>query len=66
MRLDSVPRGSRIRVIGDIKVPPGSQCIEKGDELTFHRIDGMYGHCTDKDHNRVYLVAWAEVQIIES
>jgi len=65
MPLYEVPRGSKIRVLRDIKTPPDSLKIEIGDELKFHRIDGMYSHCTNKDGASCYLAGWAQVEIIK-
>jgi hypothetical protein len=63
MKLHEVPPNTRIKVIGDIQTPVASPKICAGDELMFHDIDGMYSRCT-KDGEAVYLVAWAEVEII--
>jgi hypothetical protein len=65
MELYNVPRNSRIRVISDIKVPPGAPEIKAGDELNFRSIDGMYSYCTTDAGQVVHLVAWAEVEIID-
>jgi hypothetical protein len=65
MELHKVPNNSRIRVISDIKVPPGAPEIKAGDELNFRSIDGMYSYCTTDAGQVVHLVAWAEVEIID-
>jgi|TARA_R110000796_G_scaffold7045_2_gene24568 hypothetical protein len=65
MELHNVPRNSRIKVISDIKVPPGAPEIEQGEELNFRSIDGMYSYCTRDNGEVVHLVAWAEVEIIK-
>ena len=65
MELYNVPRNSRIRVVVNDKVPPGAPGIEQGEELNFRSIDGMYSYCTRDNGEVVYLVAWAEVEIIE-
>jgi hypothetical protein len=65
MELYNVPRNSRIKVISDIKVPPGAPQIKAGDELNFRSIDGMYSYCTTDTGEVVHLVAWAEVEIID-
>jgi len=64
MQLHSVPRNSRIKVIVEDKVPPGAPQINEGEELNFHRIDGMYSYCTRDNGEVVHLVAWAEVEVI--
>jgi len=66
LRLYDVPNRTKIRVIGDIKVPPCAPEIKEDDILFFDHIDGMYSYCKDKDGNIVRLVAWAEVEIIET
>ncbi len=65
MELHNVPRNSRIKVISDVKVPPGASEITEGEELNFRSIDGMYSYCTRDNGEVVHLVAWAEVEIIE-
>ena len=65
MKLYDVPRNSKIRVIGDIKVPPAAQNIEEQEVLNFSHVDGMYSYCTNSDNEVVHLVAWAEVEIIK-
>ena len=65
MKLYDVPRGTKIRVLGDIKVPPGSPEIMKGDIIQFGHIDGMYSFCHDQQGNIVHLAAWADVEIIK-
>ena len=65
MELHNAPRNSRIKVISDIKVPPGAPQITEGEELNFRSIDGMYSYCTRDNGEVVHLVAWAEVEIIE-
>ena len=66
MELYNVPRNSRIKVISDIKVPPGAPEIVENDELNFRSIDGMYSYCTRDNGEVVHLVAWAEVEILKS
>ena len=65
MELYNVPRNSRIKVVGDIKVPPASPMVEEGDILNFRNIDGMYSYCTRDNGEVVHLVAWANVEIIK-
>ncbi len=64
MKLYEIPRGSKIRVKSDIKVPPAAPAIEEEQILIFNNIDGMYSHCLDLKGNVVHLVAWAEVEIV--
>jgi hypothetical protein len=77
MRLSDVPRGSKIRVIGDdVVVPPAHRCVSGGDQvgvvtiqqsetLTFHHLDGMYSLCTDSEGKYVHIAAWTEVEVVE-
>lgn len=65
VKLYDVPRNSKIRVIGDIKIPPGAPEIKEGDVLDFKHVDGMYSLCYNKDKQPVHLVAWAEVEVVE-
>lgn len=64
MKLYDVPRNSRIKVIGDVKVPPAAPHIEEQEELNFRSIDGMYSYCTRDNGEVVHLVAWADVEVI--
>lgn len=65
MKLYEVPAGSKIRIIGEDKVPPGGKEAKAGVVYKFFNIDGMYSYCTDGNGNVVHLVAWAEVEIVE-
>ena len=65
MKLYEVPRNSRIKVLSDIKVPPGAKAIKSKDELNFSHVDGMYSFCTNDDGEVIHLVAWAEVEVIK-
>lgn len=64
MELHKVPNNTRIRVIGEVKVPPSSPAINVGDELNFHHLDGMYSYCTTDEGQVVHLVAWADVEVV--
>lgn len=65
MKLYDVPRNSKIVVMGNIKTPPASIPIQKGDVLQFHHIDGMYSYCKNENGDVVHLLASAEVEIID-
>lgn len=65
MELYKVPRNSRIKVVGDIKVPPASPMVEEEEILNFRSIDGMYSYCTRDDGEVVHLAAWTDVEIVE-
>lgn len=63
-KLYEIPAGSKIRVVGDERVPPGGMEAIHGVVYKFFNIDGMYSYCTDPDGNVVHLVAWAEVEVV--
>ena len=42
------------------EVPKGSLICIGGHLLTFHRVDGMYSYCTDKDGVVVHIACWTE------
>lgn len=65
MKLYDVPRGTRVRVLDDIKVPPDAPEIKKGQIINFGHIDGMYSYCTTLTGMVCHLVAWAEVEIVK-
>jgi len=46
----------------DVQTPPSSKQINKGDEITIYRPDGMYCNGIDKDGDRIYIAAWTEVE----
>lgn len=52
MKLYDVPRNTRIKV--------------DGQELLFHRIDGMYSLCTDEKGFMYHPAAWADVEVLET
>ena len=63
--LYKVKNGTKVRVMNDIKVPPGAPAINKGDVIFFSHIDGMYSLCFDKNDNPIHLAAWSMVEEIE-
>lgn len=65
MKLYDVPNNTKIRVIGDIKVPPAAPDVAENEVLSFGHIDGMYSYCTNSKGEVVHLVAWAEVEIVQ-
>ena len=66
MKLYDVPNNSRIKIIGNIKVPPAAPQLTEGQELNFRSIDGMYSCCTTDSGEVVHLVAWAEVEVLNT
>jgi len=65
MELFNIPENSKIIVKGNIKTPPASPQVKKGDILQFHHIDGMYSYCKNTDGEVVHLAAWADVDVIK-
>ena len=65
MELYNVPRNSRIKVVGDIKVPPASPKVEGEEILNFRHVDGMYSYCTRDNGGVVHLAARTNVEIIK-
>ena len=63
--LYNVPRGSRIQILDEAKVPIGGLMPEVGEELNFKNVDGMYSYCTRDNGDIVHLVAWAKVKILD-
>lgn len=66
MKLHDCPRNSLIRAISDIQVPPAGGSIQEQEILKFHHLDGMYSYCTNKAGEVVHLVAWADIEIIDT
>ena len=63
MEAHNVKYGTKVIVTDkNVKTPTSSIPIKKGDEITIHRLDGMYCNGTDKDGNRIYIVGWTEVE----
>ena len=66
MKLYNVKPHSKIRIIDeDVKNPPASLKQNTGDILDFHRVDGMYSLCYDKDKNPVHIAVWTEVEVLD-
>jgi len=60
-----VKYGTKVRVTDrSVMTPPDSIDVNTGDVITIFKPDGMYCNGEDKDGNRVYISAWAEVQEI--
>jgi len=65
MEAHNVKYGTKVVVIDEnVKTPPESVSIKKGDEITIHRLDGMYCNGIDKDGNKIYIAAWTKVQLL--
>lgn len=65
MEAYNVKYGTKVIVTDEnVKTPPSSIPINKGDEITIYRPDGMYCNGIDKDGNTIYIAAWTEVEPI--
>jgi hypothetical protein len=63
MEAYNVKYGTKVIVTDEnVRTPPSSITIKKGDEITIHTLDGMYCNGIDKDGNRIYIAAWTEVE----
>jgi hypothetical protein len=63
MEAYEIKRNTKVRVLSDeVRTPPSSLPISKGDVITILNMDGMYCNCLDKDNNRVYISALTEVE----
>lgn len=63
MEAYNVNYGTEVIVIDDdVKTPPASITVKKGDKITIYSLDGMYCNGIDKDGNRIYIAGWTEVE----
>lgn len=63
MEAYEIKRNTKVIVLSDeVRTPPSSLPISKGDVITILNMDGMYCNCLDKDNNRVYISALTEVE----
>ncbi len=63
MEAHNVKYGTKVIVTDDVvKIPPSSIPVNKGDEITIYRLDGMYCNGINKDGNRIYIAGWTEVE----
>lgn len=64
MKAHNVKYGTRVTVTDEnVRTPLESKPVNKGDEITIHRQDGMYCNGIDKDGDRIYIAGWTEVGI---
>jgi len=63
MEAYNVKYGTKVIVTDEnVETPPSSILVNKGDEITIHRLDGMYINGTNKEGHRIYIAAWTEVE----
>ena len=65
MKLYSVPPNTKVRLLGDLKNPPGAPEPDVGTVVLFKHVDGMYSYCLTHKGEVVHPVAWSEIEIVE-
>ena len=64
MEAHEVKYGTKVIITDDeVKTPPSSTPIYKGDKITIYRLDGMYCSGVDENGNRIYIAGWTEVEL---
>ena len=65
MEASNIKYGSKVIVTDEnVKIPPSSIPINKGDIITIYKLDGMYCNGLDKNGNIIYIAGWTEVEPI--
>lgn len=65
MQAYKVKKGSKVVVIDEnVETPPASLPVNKGDEITIYKPDGMYCNGENKDGNMVFIGRFTEVELI--
>ena len=65
MEAHNVKYGTKVIVTDDnVKTPPSSIPIKKGDTITIHNLDGMYCNGINKDGDSIYIAGWTEVSLV--
>ena len=63
MEAHKIEYGTKVKVIDEnVKTPPSSIPVKKGDIITIFRLDGMYCYGKDSKGNRIYIAGWTEVE----
>lgn len=63
MKAYEVKQGTKVIIIDEnVKTPPGSIPVNKGDEITINRLDGMYCNGVNENGNRVYIAGSTNVK----
>jgi len=63
MEAHKVKYGTIVRVTDEnVKAPPLSVPVKKGDIITIFRLDGMYCNGKDSKGNMIYIAGWTEVE----
>ncbi len=64
MILLNAPKGSKIKIVSETKLPPGSKEIDVKETFIFDHVDGMYSYCINNKNEIVHLSAFTEVEIV--
>ena len=66
MKAFQVKQGTKVIIIDNdaIETPPSSIQVNKGDEITVQKVDGMYCRCLNKEGNLIYIAAWTKVKLL--
>jgi len=63
MEAHNVKYGTKVIVTDEnVKTPTSSIPVNKGDEITIYKLDGMYCNAVDKYGNKIYIAGWTEVK----
>ena len=63
MEAYNVKYGTKVVVTDDkVTVPVGALPVNKGDQMTMGRLDGMYCSAENSYGQRIYIAAWTEVE----
>lgn len=65
MELLNIKKGTKVVITDDnVKTPPASPVLSKGDVINIGWIDGMYCNGYNESGERVYFAAWTEVEVL--
>ena len=63
MEAHNVKYGTKVIVTDeDVKIPPSSIPINKGDVITIQKLDGMYCKGVNQGGESIYIAGWTEVE----
>ena len=65
MKLYTVPKNTKVRLLGELLNPPGAPELDVGTIVLFKYVDGIYSYCLTDKGEVVHPVAWSEVEIME-
>lgn len=63
MEAYNVKYGTKVIVIDEnVKTPPASIPVNKGDKITIHRLDGMYFNGLNENGDIIHIAGWTKVK----